>query len=124
MNFLTIRVEADSAVSDVGPSFALSGMLKDLPEGRFEVGFRPNHISLSPYREGLAPVQGSVAVSEITGSESFVHVDVQNARWIALARGVHELQPGQKIAVYLDPSRFFVFDVNGNLVRAPDWKVA
>ena len=63
-------------------------------------------------------------MSEITGSESFVHVDVPNARWIALARGVHELQPGQTIELYLDPSKFFVFERDGNLVRAPEWKAA
>ena len=54
-------------------------------------------------------VKGTVAVSEITGSESFVHVDVPNARWIAVARGVHELQPGQTIEVYLDPVEVFRF---------------
>ena len=124
MNFLTIRVEGSSAASDVGPSFALSGTLKDLPEGRFEVGFRPNHISLDRSGPGQVLVKGTVAVSEITGSESFVHVDVQNARWIAVARGVRELQPGQAIDVYLDPSKFFVFDAGGHLVRAPDWKGA
>ena len=124
MNFLKVKIDRGSAASDVGPSFDLTGTLKDLPDGRFEVGFRPNHVSLGPYAQKLAVVKGTVAVSEITGSESFVHVDVPNARWIALARGVHELQPGQTIEVYLDPSRFFVFDVDGNLLRAPHWKAA
>jgi glycerol transport system ATP-binding protein len=124
MNFLTVNVVNGAAVSDVGLSFELTGTLNDLPDGRFEIGFRPNHVSLGPCGQGLAAVKGTVAVSEITGSESFVHVDVPSARWIAVARGVHELQPGQPIQVYLDPSKFFVFDMDGKLARAPDRRAA
>jgi glycerol transport system ATP-binding protein len=124
MNFLTVKIENSTAATDVGPSLQPTGTLKDLPDGRFEVGFRPNHVSLGPWRQGLAAVKGTVAVSEITGSESFVHVDVPNTRWIALARGVHELQPGQAIELYLDPAKFFVFELGGNLVRAPDRRAA
>ncbi len=124
MNFLTVKIDNGAAVTEVGPSLELTGPLKDLPAGRFEIGFRPNHVSLGPWRQGLAAVKGTIAVSEITGSESFVHLDVANTRWIALARGVHELQPGQTIEVYLDPAKFFVFETNGNLVRAPAWKAA
>jgi glycerol transport system ATP-binding protein len=124
MNFLTVDVERDSAASDAGPAFALTGMLQSLPEGRFEIGFRPNHVSLGPPRQGLTAVNGTIAVSEITGSESFVHIDVPGARWIAVARGVHNFQPGQNIEVYLDSSKFFVFESSGKLVRAPYWKGA
>ncbi len=124
MNFLTVDIRGGSAASNAGPAFALTGMLQSLPEGRFEVGFRPNHVSLGPSRQGLTAVNGTVAVSEITGSESFVHIDVPSARWIALARGVHNLQPGQNIEIYLDSAKFFVFEPSGKLVRAPFWQGA
>src|SRR6202140_2149329 len=54
MNFLIVNIENGSAATDVGPSLELTGTLKDLPDGRFEVGFRPNHVSLGPWRQGLA----------------------------------------------------------------------
>ena len=60
------------------------------------------------------------AVTEITGSESFVHLDFDGQRWIALVHGIHHLEPGSAAEVFLDPNRFYVFDDNDALVAAPD----
>ena len=51
-----------------------------------------------------------MAIAEITGSESFIHVDFAGERWVALAHGVHDLTIGQPVNIYLDPGRFFVFE--------------
>jgi glycerol transport system ATP-binding protein len=66
------------------------------------------------------PVTANVAVTEITGSESFVHLDFNGQRWIALVHGIHHLEPGSAVEVFLDPSRFYVFNDNDALVAAPD----
>ncbi len=58
-------------------------------------------------------------MTEITGSESFVHVDFAGLRWIALAHGVREERVGEPLEVWLDPHRFFVFDEAGELAAAP-----
>ena len=60
-----------------------------------------------------------MAITEITGSESFIHVDFAGERWVALAHGVHDLAIGQPVEIYLDPGRFFVFDAFGALAAAP-----
>ena len=60
-----------------------------------------------------------MTVAEITGSESFVHVECNGLRWVALAPGVHELEPGAPISVYVDPLTVFVFDPDGGLAHAP-----
>jgi glycerol transport system ATP-binding protein len=59
-----------------------------------------------------------VAVTEITGSESFVHIKRAQTDWVAVRAGVHEFLPGEKIEVALDPGDMFVFDA-GRLVAAP-----
>ena len=63
-------------------------------------------------------------MAEITGSESYIHVDFAGERWVALAHGVHRLTLGEPIEFYLDPSRFFVFDASGALAAAPELRRA
>lgn len=88
-----------------------------LPDGAYTLGFRPHHLFLDPMSGVAAPAR--VAVTEITGSESFVHVDVADARWVALAHGVRNHDVDDRITVYIDPDRLFVFDAAGRLAAAP-----
>jgi glycerol transport system ATP-binding protein len=60
-----------------------------------------------------------VSTTEITGSESFVHVEHGGSRWVALTHGVHRLEIGDRVAVFLDPAGFLVFDAEDRLVAAP-----
>jgi glycerol transport system ATP-binding protein len=102
-----------------GASLPAAGPCAGLPDGDYVVGFRPNHLFLDrPDGSGL-PLRARVAVAEITGSESFVHVDCAGGRWVALAHGVRRLEVDSEIEVYLDPKRFFIFQPDGALVLAP-----
>ena len=60
-----------------------------------------------------------MTVTEITGSESFVHVTRDGSNWVAVLHGVHELEPGQALDAVLDPNDVFVFDAADRLVAAP-----
>ena len=42
-------------------------------------------------------------MTEITGSESFVHLERDGASWVALLHGVHDFEPGQQLEALLDP---------------------
>jgi glycerol transport system ATP-binding protein len=61
-----------------------------------------------------------VAVTEISGSESFVHLDLCVATWVSLVLGVHEWEPGAAAEIRIDPHRLFVFDPIDLLLGAPD----
>jgi glycerol transport system ATP-binding protein len=95
-----------------------------LPNGEYVIGFRAHHLSLDAAGEGAVPVRAKVVVTEITGSESFVHVDFADVRWVALVHGVRELKPDDAITLYLTPERFFVFTPDGQLASAPDARQA
>jgi glycerol transport system ATP-binding protein len=60
-----------------------------------------------------------VSVTEITGSESFVHLKRGDSNWVAVLQGVHEFAPGDTLDAVLDPNDLFVFDAAGRLVAAP-----
>ncbi|WP_075215400.1 ABC transporter ATP-binding protein [Mongoliimonas terrestris] len=90
-----------------------------LPDGRYTIGFRPHHLFLDAPGGAAVSLPARVAVTEITGSESFVHVDVADARWVALAHGVRNFDVDDRITVHVDPDRLFVFDAAGRLAAAP-----
>ena len=88
-------------------------------DGQYTLGIRPHHLSLSASPGHTVSVEGVIGTSEITGSETFIHVDVGGEKWVVLTHGVHRLTSGSTITVHLDPSRFYLFDANGKLAQAP-----
>jgi glycerol transport system ATP-binding protein len=120
MNTLAVEKRDGVLASAAGHlTLPATGLFAGLADGPFTIGFRPNHLFLTrPGPDGV-PVTGVVAITEITGSESFVHVDFAGQRWVALAHGIHDLDIGQPVQIYLDPNRFFVFDSSGALAAAP-----
>ncbi|MDB5548106.1 MAG: transporter ATP-binding protein [Tardiphaga sp.] len=89
-----------------------------LADGSYTIGFRAHHTALEPRPGYDVAVHGVIAVSELMGSESFLHADVGSERWIALIPGVHDRKPGDPVTLFLDPSRFFAFDQAQRLVAA------
>ncbi len=119
MNFMGVTVDTGGVKTPSGQLLPASGTLQGLAAGSYQLGFRPSNVSLSSVNGATIAMRGTVAVSEITGSESFIHIDTPAGRWIALTPGVHDSRQGQPIEVFLDPARFFVFASDGSLVRAP-----
>lgn len=125
LNTLEMRKGDGMLVSPGGDlQLPATGSFGDLRDGSYTIGFRPDHLYLNWPGPGAVAVTARVAIAEITGSESFVHVDFAGARWVALAHGVHDLAIGQAVDVYLDPNRFFVFDADGTLAAAPSLRRA
>jgi glycerol transport system ATP-binding protein len=61
--------------------------------------------------------EGVVAVTELSGSKSFVHVDVGVGAWVCLVEGAHDWAPGQTVNVNVDPAGVFAFDADGGRIR-------
>ena len=89
-----------------------------LPEGDCTVGVRAHQLSLDPL-EGAVALPATVRVSEVTGSESYVHLDVGGLPWVVLAPGVRRPEPGEAATVWLDPGRVLVFGADGRLCATP-----
>ncbi|MBI1206501.1 MAG: ATP-binding cassette domain-containing protein [Azospirillum sp.] len=95
-----------------------AGALAGLPDGGYTIGFRPEHLYPDRPAHTAVEIAARVVITEITGSESFVHVAFAGRRWIALAHGVHDLAIDQTVSLFLDPARFLVFDRGGALAAA------
>ncbi|MCV0395553.1 MAG: ABC transporter ATP-binding protein [Rhizobiaceae bacterium] len=93
--------------------------MSGLADGPYTLGFQPHHLSLAPQSAGAAKLRAKVKVTEITGSESFVHLAYADASWVLLTHGIHHFEPGQDIDIHLDPRRLMIFDREGRAVAAP-----
>jgi len=109
---------SDLRFGDLRVGLAQPGL--ELGDGQYTAAIRPHHLSLSPSKKHHIPMPAEVGTSEITGSETFVHVKTNGHRWVVLTHGVHRVTPGEQITLYVDPSRLYLFDSNEALVHAPE----
>jgi glycerol transport system ATP-binding protein len=95
------------------------GLYAPLPDGAYRVGFRAHQLEVANGIAGRHAFQATVTVTEITGSESFVHLNRDASNWVAVLQGIHEFEPGHVLDAVLDPENIFVFDAADRLVAAP-----
>jgi len=100
------------------------GPLANLPDGKYLAGFRANHLELNRHTGTAVSFVCTVSVTEITGSESFLHLAHNGDRWVGLVHGVHDLAPGSEVEVWLDPAHVYVFDQGGTLAVAAPYAAA
>jgi glycerol transport system ATP-binding protein len=100
-------------------AFDLPTHMKDLPAGRYSIGARANHIFLEPQAGASIALQVAVELSEISGSETFVHLRHNGLSLVVQRAGVHRYELGQAVTLFIDPNRLFAFDADGKLAAAP-----
>ncbi|KAA2234866.1 ABC transporter ATP-binding protein [Salinarimonas soli] len=91
------------------------GAFAGVPDGSYLVGFRAHHLELDPPSGEAIVLPSTVTVSEITGSESYVHLACGGHAFVALVPGVRRLEPGTTVDASIDPRRLFLFDESGAL---------
>lgn len=100
------------------------GPFANLPDGRYLAGFRGNHLELNRHSGDAVEFPCTVTVTEITGSESFLHLMHGTDRWVGLVHGVHDLASGTEVSVWLDPMHVYVFGADGALVAPAAYALA
>ncbi|MDG4907980.1 ABC transporter ATP-binding protein [Mesorhizobium sp. WSM4898] len=131
VDLVTARTFADPPLNTIvlaknGSDFLLEGGVKlpvppellGIPDASYTIGFQPHHLSLERPNAGAVPVRAKVTITEITGSESFVHLDFADARWVMLAHGILDFETDDEVEVFIDPRHIMVFDQNGRAVTA------
>ncbi|MCR9113167.1 MAG: ABC transporter ATP-binding protein [Rhodobacteraceae bacterium] len=124
MNFLPIAKTGQKLMFGDGQSAPAAGALADLPDGRYTAGFRPNHLEITQHTGDAMQFTAQLAVTEITGSETFVHLDHHGDRWVGLIHGVHDLELGRDLPVWLDPAHVYIFGEDGALVAPAAYAIA
>jgi len=120
MNFLSVRKEGSAIHFENGQSTKAEGNLAGLPNGKYRAGFRAHHVKMDQHREGLLRFETKLIASELTGSDTFIHVAVEEQRWIGLVPGLQMLEDGTELPISINPKNLFYFDGNGLLAGYPE----
>jgi glycerol transport system ATP-binding protein len=87
-----------------------------LPDGDYLLGIRAHHITPFKQTPDAVSVEGRVLVTEISGSESVIHFDLNGATWISQSHGIHPFEVGATAKLYIDVARGFLFGADNRLV--------
>lgn len=123
MNFLKLNKQACKLTFGGDTSVANLEHLMTLDDGDYVGGFRPNHLELTKHCKEAIKFSAQLDVTEITGSETYLHMHHDDERWVGLVHGVHDLTLGEQLSVYLDPSHIYTFSQDGDLVLPASYAV-
>jgi glycerol transport system ATP-binding protein len=124
MNFLAVTKAGNQLTFGNNQSTQAMGRLADLPDGNYTAGFRPNHLEIGQHAADAMAFTTQLTVTELTGSETFVHLDHHGQRWVGLIHGVHDLKLGEDLTVWLDPRHVYVFDEQGKMIAPASYALA
>ncbi|HEY0846498.1 MAG TPA: ABC transporter ATP-binding protein [Noviherbaspirillum sp.] len=104
-----------------GVTLRLSPMQMQKAAGNKEVtlGLRAHSLRLAPHYPDDFPIEAEVELSEISGSETYVHVHRGRISLVAQLPGVHDLELGSQCSMYCRPRDLFLFAADGKLLFAP-----
>jgi len=92
--------------------------MQGLSEGNYTFAVRSNHLFLSKIGKGVE-IRATVELAEITGAETYIHVNHGNSHLVIQEDGVHSRQIGSEITIYVNPACLFVYDETGALAASP-----
>jgi len=124
MNFVSCFKEGHRMNFGGNANAPADGAFAGLPDGRYTAGFRANHLHLNTHSGRAVEFRCTLGVSEITGSETFLHLAHGEDRWVGLIHGVHDLTPGTEVSVWLDPAHVYIFDAEGRLAAPAAYAAA
>lgn len=126
LDLLTARTFADPPLNTIelvksGAQFLLADRpvlpvpahLATIADGPVTIGFQPHHLYLHRNDHATTALSATTLVSEIAGSESFIHLNFAGARWVMLAHGIHDIDPDHALEVFIDTRHLMAFGSDG-----------
>lgn len=86
--------------------------LEKLKDGPYTFGVRPHHVTMQQLGNSPIKVDGSVQITEISGSESVIHFNMRGNSWVSQSQGVHLHEVGAIANLSVDVSQGMYFDEN------------
>ncbi|MDM0080703.1 ABC transporter ATP-binding protein [Variovorax sp. J31P179] len=119
MNLMAGRVVAEGVQIEGGPLLPIA--LPAGVDGAVTVGVRASALDVQAGEGGIA-LPGKVELAEISGSDTFVHVETLVGELVAQLTGVHRFDLGAAVTLYFHAPQAYVFDGGERLAVAPDWR--
>lgn len=116
MNLVSAEAASIGVKLNAGPE--LSVPLPAAASKSLTIGVRAGALRVQQ-RPGDVALPGKVELAEISGSDTFVHVETAVGEVVAQLTGVHYFDLGAGITLHLNPAQVYVFDAEGSLLVAP-----
>ncbi|MGL4295415.1 MAG: ABC transporter ATP-binding protein [Aestuariivirga sp.] len=89
---------------------------ENLPDGRYIFGVRPHYVTPLPVKAKTGEIEGRVLVTELSGSESVIHLSVAGKTWVSQSHGIHPFEVGSQARLHVEVDRGLFFLPSGELV--------
>ena len=99
-----------------GKTWPAGNAAASLPDGRYILGIRPHHVTPLPSDATSGEIEGRVLVTELSGSESVIHLDVGGSTWVSQSHGIHPFEVGSEAKLHVDIDRGLFFTPSGERV--------
>jgi glycerol transport system ATP-binding protein len=119
INFLNGTISDGTVRIGDNLSFAASKAMTELEPGEYTFGIRSSQLELACPEGECASIVGEIGLTEINGSETFVHIEYGDASIVVQENGVHSHRVGDRVSAYARPGAFYVFNTAGKLVASP-----
>ena len=87
-----------------------------IADGTYTIGIRPHHVTPSAVAASSGSFNGRVLVTELSGSESVIHMDVGGTTWVSQSHGIHPFEVGATAKLHADVDQALFFGPNGELI--------
>jgi glycerol transport system ATP-binding protein len=114
----TARVEKRGAKLSIfgGKSWPAGAAAAKLPDGSYTFGIRPHYVAPEAQAGNTGAIEGRVLVTELSGSESVIHLDVGGETWVSQSHGIHPFKVGSTAKLHVDVDKGLFFGANGERV--------
>lgn len=111
----TARTFSDPPIN-LAPAEDWSDQTRQADDRARRIGFRAHHLRMGEGAADDLAFEVSVASSEITGSESYVHVTYGAEQWCMLLHGVHTFEAGARLQTHVRRRDVLAFAEDGSTV--------
>ncbi len=112
LNVLPMSARGGQLTSPHGFSIPAQG----LADGDYLAGVRAHHLRAGATAPGAASFEARVVVTEVTGSQTYLHADLGGERIVAVLPGVRSAERGDPITLHFSPADMRVFGADGRAV--------
>jgi glycerol transport system ATP-binding protein len=118
INAAAVAKKDGRIVLDGTVGWPATGAIAGAPDGAYTVGVRPHFVTPRPANDAAVRLRGKVLVTELSGSESVAHFDMNGRTWVAQSHGVHPYEVGATHDFFIDVAGCLYFGADGDLVTA------
>ncbi len=116
INTASVEKRGDRLIIFNGKSWPAGAAAANLPDGPYTLGLRPHHVTPLATEALTGEIEGRVLVTELSGSESVIHLDVGGVTWVSQSHGIHPFEVGSQAKLHADVDRALFFTPNGERV--------